>query len=311
LLVHFETMTQSVPVGSPRSALRHGHRARPRDATNSVIGLNGNLSVAKRPDRSVTMNLRHTTALTFFIGQVLFLLCCAVICSLSLLPSLACRAEEASLSPVIKLESANGAAALTYWAELRKKKSFVFSANLDLPELTNNQSWYCVWIMVSELKGTSQHPSMLQVGLMRWDQSKFQMQPFVTTERADQELMFKPIGGNLTGYHRFAISDDPSTIELRMDGKVLTSASRKEFFKDEIIYLKIAAEVYAVGDRVSGLVSDVTLVTDAGKEETPSFYAAFEDRGLKFLCKGNGRWEATGQFDPALRFAQYRAPLCR
>jgi hypothetical protein len=263
-----------------------------------------------RVSRKSRMDLRHAAALTYFIGQVLSLLCCAVICSLALLPSLACRAEESNLPPVITHESENGAAALTYWAELRKKKSFVFSANLDLPELINNRSWYCVWLMVSELKGTTQHPAMLQVGLMRSEQSKFQMQPFVTTEQAGKELIFKGVSGNLTSYHRFVIADDPSTIELRMDGKVLMSAPRAEFFKDEIVYLKIAAEVYAVGDRVSGLVNDVTLVTDGSKEETPSFYVAFEDRGLKFLCKGNGRWEATGHFDPALRFAQYRA-LCR
>jgi hypothetical protein len=234
---------------------------------------------------------------------------CAMICSLLLILSLVCRPNQA-LSQPIPHESENGAAALTYWADLRKKKSFVFSANLDLPELSNNQSWYCVWIMVSELKGTSQHPSMLQVGLMRWDQSKFQMQPFITTEQRGKNLVFKPVGENLTGYHRFAVADDPSTIELRMDGKVLMSAPRKDFFKDEIIYVKIAAEVYAVGERASGLVNDVTLATDGDKEETPSFYAALEDRGLKFVCKGKGRWEATGRFDPAQRFVQYEPPPC-
>lgn len=263
---------------------------------------------AGRVPHSIAHNARY------FIGRILSLLCCAVVCSLSLLPSLACRPKKVYQSRAIRHESETGAAALTYWADLRKKKRFVFSANLDLPELINNQSWYCVWIMVSELKGTSQHPSMLQVGLIRWDQGKFQMQPFVATEQAGKELqeqILKPAAGNLTGYHRFAIADDPSTIELSMDGKVLTSAPRKEFFKDEIIYLKIAAEVYAVGDRVSGLINDVTLETDGDKEETPISYAAFEDRGLKFLCRGNGQWEATGRFDPTLRFLQYVPPLCR
>jgi hypothetical protein len=244
------------------------------------------------------------------IRRIILLASCAVIGSLSLIPSLACS-PAAHQSQSIQHESENGAAALTYWADLRKRKSFVFSATLDLPELVNNRGWYCVWIMVSELKGTSQHPAMLQVGLIRWDQSKFQMQPFVGTEQAGQEILFKPVAGNLTGSHRFAIVDDPSTIELKMDGKVLMSAPRQQFFKDEIIYLKIAAEVYAVGDNVSGLVNDVTLATDGDKEETPSFYAAFEDRGLKFVCKGKGQWEATGQFDPALRFAQSAAPPCR
>jgi hypothetical protein len=230
---------------------------------------------------------------------------------MSLIPSVACRAEEAPLSRAITHVSENGAAALTYWADLRKKKRFVFSANLKLPELANNRSWYCVWLMVSELKGTTQHPAMLQVGLIRWDQSKFQIQPFITTEHAGKELVFKPVAGTLSGYHRFAIADDSSTIELKMDGKTLMSAPRTGFFNDDtIVYLKIAAEVYAVGDRVSGLVNDVTLATDGNKEETPSFYAALEDRGLKFLCRGNGQWEATGRFDPALRFAQEAAPPC-
>ena len=230
---------------------------------------------------------------------------------MSLIPSVACRAEEAPLSRAITHESENGAAALTYWADLRKKKRFVFSANLKLPELANNRSWYCVWLMVSELKGTTQHPAMLQVGLIRWDQSKFQIQPFITTEHADKELVFKPVAGTFSGYHRFAIADDPSTIELRMDGRVLISAPRKDFFKDEIIYVKIAAEVYAVGDRVSGLVNDVTLATDGGNETPPISHAAFEDRGLKFLCRGNGQWEATGRFDPtAPRFVQYVPPPC-
>ncbi len=248
----------------------------------------------------------------YFVGRIDSPLRSAAIFFLSLILLLACRSTKAQpQSKPIRHESENGAAALTYWADLRKKKSFVFSASLDLPELKSNQSWYCVWIMVSELKGTSERPSMLQVGLMRWDQSKFQLQPFVATEPAGHELVFKPIAGNLTGYHRFAIADDPSTIELSMDGKVLMSAPRAEFFKDEVIYLKIAAEVYAVGDRVSGLVNDVTLATDTNQEQTPIFGAAFEDRGLKFSCKGDGQWEARGRFDPALRFLQYVPPQCR
>jgi len=237
------------------------------------------------------------------------LLCCAAICSLSLIPSLACRPQKAQLSRGIRHESLNGIAAVTYRGDL--KKTFVFSANLNLPERINNQSWYCVWLMVAELKGTDPHPSMLQVGLMRWDQSKFQMQPFITTEQAGKELAFKPVAAILTGYHRFVIAGDSSTIELRMDSKVLMSAPRAEFFKDTPIYVDMAAEVFAVGDTVSGLVNDVTLVSGEDKEEPPISHAAFEDRGLKFLCKGNGQWEALGRFDPtAPRFVQYVPPPC-
>jgi hypothetical protein len=196
--------------------------------------------------------------------RILSLLCCAAICFLLLILSLVFLPEQA-LSQPISHESENGAAALTYRVD--RRKNFVFSANLALPELVNNRSWYCVWLMVSELKRTSQHPSMLQVGLMRWDQSKFQMQPFITTEQRGKDLVFKPVAGILTGYHRFAIAADSSTIELRMDGKALMSAARTEFFNDgSRIYLKIAAEVFAVGDRASGLVHDVTLENGADKE---------------------------------------------
>jgi len=235
-----------------------------------------------------------------------------MICSMALIPSLACRRpEKVQLSRAIPHESLNGIAAVTYH-RVDLRKTFVFSANLNLPERINNQSWYCVWLMVAELKSTDSHPSILQVGLMRWDQSKFQMQPFITTEQAGKELMFKPVAGILTGYHRFAIAGDSSTIELRMDSKVLMSAPRAEFFKEDTpIYVDMAAEVFAVGDTVSGLVNDVTLASGEDKEGPPISRAAFEDRGLKFLCRGNGQWEATGQFDPtAPRFVQYVPPPC-
>jgi hypothetical protein len=87
------------------------------------------------------------------------------------------------------------------------------------------------------------------------------------------------------------------------------SAPRAEFFKDDTpIYVDMAAEVFAVGDTVSGLVNDVMLVSGKDKEGPPISHAAFEDRGLKFLCRGNGQWEATGRFDPAAsRFRTIRS----
>jgi hypothetical protein len=246
---------------------------------------------------------------SYLIRRILSLVCFAAICSLALIPSLACRPNKLHQSRTIRHESLNGIAAVTYRGNLRK--TFVFSANLNLPERINNKSWYCVWLMVAELKGTDPHPSILQVGLMRWDQSKFQMQPFITTEQAGKELVFKGVAENLTGYHRFAIAGDSSTIELRMDSKVLMSAPRAEFFKDTPIYVDMAAEVFAVNDTVSGLVNNVTLVSGEDKEEPPTSHAAFEDRGLKFLCRGNGQWEATGRFDPtAPRSVQYVPPQC-
>lgn len=244
--------------------------------------------------------------LTRRIFSILFF---GAICTLPPTPSLAVESKALDLRAV-RHESENGAAALTYPVDLRK--NFIFSASLDLPKIPNNKSWYCVWIMVAETKGTSEHPSMLQAGLIRWNQSKFQMQPFITTEESGRELKFKPIAEELFGYHRFAISADPSTLTLRMDGNVLMSAPRAKFFKaNSQIYLKIAAEVFAVGDATSGLVNNVTLISGARKQAPPIPSAAFEDRGLKFLCKGNGQWAVTGRFDPKLHFVQDVASACR
>lgn len=242
------------------------------------------------------------------IWCIFSLLSFAAINSLPLTSSFA-NESKALQSHAVRHESENGAAALTYQVDLRT--NFIFGASLDLPKIPNNQSWYCVWIMVGELKSTSQHPSMLQVGLIRWDQTNFQMRPFITTEESGRELKFKSIAGNLSGYHRVAISADPSTLTLRMDDNVLMSAPRAEFFKaNSQIYLKIAAEVFAAGDAASGLVNNVTLINDAGKQAPPIPSAAFEDRGLKFLCKGNGQWAATGRFDPKLHLFQYVSSAC-
>jgi hypothetical protein len=166
--------------------------------------------------------------------------------------------------------------------------------------------------MVGELKSTGQHPAVLQAGLIRWDQSRFRMQAFVTTELPGKELNFKPIAGDLSGYHRFAIAANSSTIELRMDDKTLMSAPRATFFDDRaLIYLKIAAEVFAVGGEVSGVVDDITFKSAAAKETSAVSHAAFEDRGLRFVCKGKGKWQATGHFDPKLTFTQYVPPPSR
>jgi hypothetical protein len=210
----------------------------------------------------------------------------------------------------LKHEAENGAAALTYRVPLNR--SFVFSADLELPKIPANQSWYAVWLMIGELKNTAQYPSMLQVGLVRWDQSGFEVQPFVASEHSGHpELNFTPVRTNLAGVHRFAISSNPTTIDLLMDGRVLMSGRRRDFFADSSpTYLKVAAEVFADGDKVSGRVTNIQIQVDSAGSQAPSAWDAFEDRGLKFECHPKGIWEATGVFDPRSPFSSYLLPRC-
>lgn len=224
--------------------------------------------------------------------------------------SIACRAEQASISYVqpLRHEAENGAAAICYKADLQQP--FFFSADLSLPRMPNNKGWYAIWLMLAELKGTAQLPSMLQIGLIRWDQSHGNLQPFIATEHSGASLKYQPIRIDLSGTHRFAISCNAELVTLTMDKRALMTAKRLEFFKDSNvpIYLKLAAEVYADGDEISGIARNVSLETDH-EMTTPMPWAGIKDRGLKFHCDAYGAWTAGGVFDPSLRREFYQ-PVC-
>jgi hypothetical protein len=166
--------------------------------------------------------------------------------------------------------------------------------------------------MVGELKNGKELPSMLQVGLIRWDGSRFKAQPFIGYEHAGHsELNFTPLPISPESPHHFLISMNRTSVELLMDGRVVKSALRSEFFKDSRpIYLKIGAEVFAVDDSVSGRVRDVAIRVGSGDYHAALFWAAFEDRGLKFRCSGQNQWEASGEFTPTLTFKQYVPEPC-
>jgi len=235
---------------------------------------------------------------------------CCVLFFLALLGASGSQAGRSSPVQEIQHEAENGMAGLAYNADLAK--GFALSATLNLPAKAGNRGWYCVWLMVAESRGTRDLPAMLQTGLMRWDQSQFRPQPFLTTEHPGQGFDFTPVPGIVEGPHRFSISGDSSRIELMMDDNLLMSAPSAEFFHRGIpIYLKIAAEVWEVGDAASGRVEGIELESGGVRVRSPMFSSAFEDRGLKFSCLEKGRWDAIGRFEPALRFLQYVPPVCR
>jgi hypothetical protein len=217
--------------------------------------------------------------------------------------------RDALPAPGLKHEAGNGAAALTYRAPVGTP--FIFAADLDLPRVAANQSWYAVWLMIAELKNTAQ-PSMLQIGLIRWDQSGFEMQPFVASEHSSHpELNFTPLPIRLSGVHRFAISSNSMRIDLRMDGRVIKSSPRRDFFTDSTpTYLKVAAEVFADGDKASARLSNIQVQVDSAEARSPTVWEAYEDRGLKFQCHSQNTWEAIGRFDPALPFTRYFPRPC-
>lgn len=210
----------------------------------------------------------------------------------------------------IRHEVENGAAALAFAYKADALRPFVFSADLSLPLISNNKGWYAVWLMVAQAKDTAHLPSMLQIGLIRWHQSHWNLQPFLCIEHSGQPIQFIPVRTDITGIHNVAIEYDAERVKLLMDRQVLMDVKRDDFFKgrDDPIYLKIAAEVFADGDRVSGIANDVVLQT-GGKTISPMPYAGIEDRGLRFHCDVNKTWTAVGIFDPSLPLEFYR-PGC-
>jgi hypothetical protein len=68
-----------------------------------------------------------------------------------------------------------------------------------------------------------------------------------------------------------AIQLTSALVSLSMDGTSLLSEPRARFFQnDSTIYLKIAAEVFAVGDALSGVVENVRLLSGTDQERVPS-----------------------------------------
>lgn len=221
----------------------------------------------------------------------------------------ACQTESGVRPRILHHEVENGAAALTYAASLNQK--FVFSADLSLPPRPDNLSWYALWLMVGERKSPGDLPAMLRVGLIRWEQSQFQAQAFYATEHGSHQLDLTAVPGTVDDFHKFAITSDSSTIQLKMDDKVLLSAKVADFFDSRTpIYLKIAAEVYADGDRPSGTVRNIHMDSADAQDQVPAAEAAFDDRGLHFACIGLGQWEAEGKFDPSLPVVKFVPPLC-
>jgi hypothetical protein len=261
----------------------------------------------ERPICSIALNANA------LMGDFSRLLCLSAVLLLLPLGTAGCRAKASESRP-LRHEAENGMAAVTYAGRL--KDGLSFSANLDLPKIPTNRGWYCVWIMVAELAEARAvpyrpySPAMLQVGLIRWDEHR-RLQPFTATAHHGKGLNFKSIPEYVSGAHGFEIAVDSSTVDLMMDGRSLLSTPRSEFFDEHRpIYLKIAAEVYAVGDFASGSVDEIRLVRGTRREQPPVPWAAFEDRGLRFACEGNGKWRATGQFDPTHRFLQYDPRSC-
>jgi hypothetical protein len=190
-----------------------------------------------------------------------------------------------------------GQTALLYRVD--KKSDFSFSARLTLPQVATNKGQYSIWIMVGELKDSPEKPATVQSGLMWWKPDKFVFQPFVEVELSGGNPQYSlpaPLT-NSTKEHEFRITRTRDNISVSVDSKRIFNAPWSTYFSDDMhIYLRIASEVFADEDTVSGTVRDIGLTTSKGttKPFTPAI--ADVDRGLQFVCNDH-MFVATGKFD--------------
>lgn len=239
------------------------------------------------------------------VSIVLLMLGCFLLIAVS-----GCQSEREVQPRIFHHEVENGAAALIYSASINQK--FVFSADLNLPARSQNQSWYALWLMVGERKDAHDLPAMLRLGLIRWEQTQFQAQAFYATEHSSHQLDVSAVPGIVDDFHKFAITNDSTVIQLKMDDRVLFSTRAAEFFNGQTpIFLKIGAEVYADGDRASGVVRNVVMDGQGVQGQSAAPESGFDDRGLRFACAGMGQWEAQGKFDPSLPLVRFVPPVCR
>ena len=198
----------------------------------------------------------------------------------------------------------NGQAGLAF--DVPWRHDFTLSAKLTLPAVPGNKRWYCIWIMVAEMKDETELPAMIQGGLMRWEKNNFKLQPFVDLEHSGKEdepdEMLPFIPEMPPQEHELAISRKGSRVQILMDGRSIFEDAWHSYFRDdEKIYAKIAAEVSGHGDQIAGTVRHVELKTPGRTDAPYAPFQAAEDRGLRFACS-DYEYIAVGRFDPKLPF---------
>jgi hypothetical protein len=174
------------------------------------------------------------------------------------------------------------------------------SAEMRLPRIASNGSWYCVWLMLVDKHDAAFGAPFVQGGLMRWQQHAFNLTAFIAEAKRAKAMTYDDVGGLGDGWHRVALRGDAEHVDLVIDGKMLHRFPRTAYLADaEDVYLQIGAEVVQPNDTISASVRDVRVKRDTDTILHPEPIACDRyDRGLRFE-ESHGAFQAGGRFVPA------------
>ena len=173
-------------------------------------------------------------------------------------------------------------------------------ANMALPRVRSQRSWYSVWLMLVADRGV-EPLGFLQGGLIRWSGDGYALSAFVAFRKPGGALVFRDLGKIHSGPHRLRLVGLGNEVRFQVDGKTLYTFTRERYMpRGSKAYLQVGAEVKAPFDRAVGTVWGLRIRRDDQRHAHPWDPACIRyDRGLHFV-RVKDRFVAAGYFSARL-----------
>jgi len=177
--------------------------------------------------------------------------------------------------------------------------SYAIAADVAVPEVRANRSWYGDWVMLVAEHGAGRPQPFVQLGEIRGFAPHDAPSAFIAYRGSDGPVVFRRVRTLPPGVHHVAISGNARTITLAVDQALIATFPRDDFFlPGDRVYAQYAAEVADPGDAPSGYLRNLAVETDA--DFVPHALEAGclrYDRGVRLDRTADG-WTPTGRYRP-------------
>ena len=186
--------------------------------------------------------------------------------------------------------------------------SYGLSADVSLPEIATNRSWYADWIMLVAKREAGTRQPFVQLGEIRGFAPHDPPTAFIAYEAPGRPVVFRRLRP-LPGEHHVAISGNERTIRLAFDQELLATFSRAQFFgPTDRVYAQYAAEVSDPGDIASGSLRRLAVETDGDFAPARSTFPACATIADSVWSERRTAFSRAGVFIPAIPAASETAP---
>ncbi|MHB8140186.1 MAG: hypothetical protein ACYDHD_02840 [Vulcanimicrobiaceae bacterium] len=168
-------------------------------------------------------------------------------------------------------------------------------AELILPAVPANKSWYANWVMIVGQANNSAHPVFFQAGEIRRPGVYHGEHVFIAWQGAtDKHVVYRDLNPLGQGMHNVAIVEKRNTFTAFVDGKPVGFSMKIPMLKP---YAQIGPEVYAQGDTLSGTVEKVRVSANGRRTNVdPATVCHYKNHGVALSHNGS-TFIASGTFD--------------